>query len=347
MKNRPKISQNRPGGMAVRIIFCNFASRKMHPAPPSRAHGHHNSFIIQHHSSPGLSHAADVDSLCKQHHSILMEAKKVLFISQEVSPYVPDTPLSTVGRDIPQSAHGKEFEVRIFTPKYGCVNERRNQLHEVIRLSGLNLVIDDNDHPLIIKVATLLPSRMQVYFIDNDDFFHPMQEKGLETDVDPAVNDERMMFFTTGTIETVKKLRWQPAVIHCSGWISALSPLYIKRKYADDPTFRASKIVYALHPQVMEGELDPRFVEKLKMDGIDEADIASITAAPVDNLALQKLAIDYADAIVQVSPDVPAELVEYARASGKPMLGPAPEGARLQDHFKPFYRHIIGEEDED
>lgn len=273
-----------------------------------------------------------------------MEAKKVLFISQEVSPYVPDTPMSLLGRDIPQTVHGKEFEVRIFTPRYGCINERRNQLHEVIRLSGLNLVIDDNDHPLIIKVATLLPSRMQVYFIDNDDFFHPLETKGLETEVLPAENDERLMFFTTGVIETVKKLRWQPAVIHCSGWVSALAPLYIRRKYADDPTFTSSKIVYALQPEKFEGTLDPRFVEKMLMDVFTPEDLARLGDGPVDFATLNKLAIDYADAVAQITDDVDPELVAYAKESGKPFIGPS-DGDK--DHYKEFYRTLIGDDDED
>lgn len=273
-----------------------------------------------------------------------MAQKKVLFISQEVSPYVPDTPMSLLGRSIPQDVHGKQYEVRIFTPKYSCINERRNQLHEVIRLSGLNIVIDDNDHPLIIKVATLLPSRMQVYFIDNDDYFHAMEEKGLETDLLPEENDERMMFFTHGVIETVIKLRWQPAIIHCSGWVSALAPMYIRRKYADDPTFRDTKIVYALQPERFEGTLDPRFAEKLGMDVFTPEDLRDLTSGPVDYIALNKLAIDYADAIVQVTEDADPELVAYAKATGKPFLEPAAEPDK--NHYKDFYSSLTEEEED-
>ena len=273
-----------------------------------------------------------------------MAQKKALFISQEVSPYVPDTPMSLAGRSIPQDVHGKQYEVRIFTPKYGCINERRNQLHEVIRLSGLNIVIDDNDHPLIIKVATLLPSRMQVYFIDNDDYFGPMPEKGLETELLADENDERMMFFTHGVIETVIKLRWQPAIIHCSGWVSALAPMYIRRKYTDDPTFRETKIVYALQPERFDGTLDPRFVEKLGMDVFTADDLATLGTEPVDYITLNKLAIDYADAIVQVADEVDPELVEYAKATGKPFLAPASEPDK--NHYKAFYDSLIDEDEE-
>lgn len=274
-----------------------------------------------------------------------MAPKKVLFVSQEVSPYLPDTSMSVLGRDIPQGIHGKEFEVRSFTPKYGCINERRNQLHEVIRLSGMNLIIDDSDHPLIIKVATLLPSRMQVYFIDNDDYFQPLPEKGLETDLLPADNDERIMFFTMGVAETVKKLRWQPAVIHCSGWVSALTPLYLRRRYSDDPIFRDSKIVYALQPEKFEGTLDPRFAEKLRMSDFSEEDIAALGTDPVDFATLNRLAIDYADAVIQVTGDVDPALVEYAKASGKPFLAYEGEEDRV-DRYTEFYRSLLGEEDD-
>lgn len=275
-----------------------------------------------------------------------MESKKVLFISQEVSPYVPDTPMSKLGCETPQSIHGREFEVRIFTPKYGCINERRNQLHEVIRLSGLNLMIDDNDHPLIIKVATLLPSRMQVYFIDNDDYFHSLPEKGLETEVTPEDNDERLMFFTSGVIETVKKLRWQPAIIHCSGWVSALAPLYLRTKYNDDPTFRSSKIIYALQPERFEGTLDPRFVEKLRMNEFSDKDIAAIVGEPVDYIALNKLAIDYSDAIMQITEDTDPEVLDYAIKSGKPFLPYTPEESRKESQIN-FYRSLSDEDGDD
>lgn len=271
-----------------------------------------------------------------------MEAKKVLFISQEVAPYLPETPMAVLGRDVPQGIHGKEFEVRSFTPKYGCINERRNQLHEVIRLSGMNLIIDDSDHPLIIKVATLLPSRMQVYFIDNDDYFQPLPEKGLETDLLAADNDERVMFFTMGVIETVKKLRWQPAVIHCSGWVSALAPLYLRRKYNDDPTFRNSKIVFALHPEKFEGTLDARFAEKLLMSEFSEEDISVLGNEPVDFIKLNELAMDYADAVIQVTEDVDPALIEYAVSTGKPFLKYDASDDRSEQYTQ-FYRSLMEE----
>lgn len=249
-----------------------------------------------------------------------MGKTKVLFISQEIAPYLPKSPLSELGIDLARTSQEKGYEVRTFMPKYGCINERRNQLHEVIRLSGMNLIIDDTDHPLIIKVATLQPSRMQVYFIDSDDYFHFSPDKKLETVTSPEDNDERQMFFVRGVIETVKKLRWEPAVIYCIGWISALAPLYLKRMFQDDPSLANTKIIFDLRPESFEGSLDERFAEKLIMSQFAAEDIATVAGEPVSTKVLTKLAIDYADALVQSSPDVEEEIIEYAASSGKPFL---------------------------
>ena len=270
-----------------------------------------------------------------------MGKSKILFISQELTPYLPETPLAASNRVLSQQTLESGYEVRTFMPKYGCINERRNQLHEVIRLSGMNVVIDDSDHPLIIKVATLQPSRMQVYFIDNDDYFHFSPEKRLETDSSPEDNDERQMFFVRGVIETVKKLRWEPAVIHCSGWITALAPLYLKRMFHDDPSFLQSKIVFDLRPETFEGTLDSRFAEKLIMNQFTAEDIATLGSEPVDALRLNKLAIDYADAIVQSTEGVSQELIDYATASGKPFLPYNGDEESMTPAIIDFYKTLI------
>ena len=279
-----------------------------------------------------------------------MQINKALFLSQEINPYLPETTMSVLGRNVPQSLQEKGIEVRTFMPKYGKINERRNQLHEVIRLSGLNIVIDDTDHPLIIKVATLLPSRMQVYFIDNDDYFmHRQSAAGLEIYTSPDDNDERIMFFARGVIETVKKLRWVPSMVHCSGWATALAPLYIRRMYADDPTLRDSKIIYSMFADSVPAPLSANIIAKMKMDGFTDEDIEILgQSAAIDDVALGKLAIKYSDAIIQSVPDVNPELLEYARQSGKPFLefpaGADPETAiNDPEHlaaYKSFYESL-------
>lgn len=267
-----------------------------------------------------------------------MDVNKVLYISQEIAPYLSDSPLSVFGRDLPQGIQEKGVEVRTFMPRYGIINERRNQLHEVIRLSGMNISIDDADHPLIIKVATLQPSRMQVYFIDNDDYFLRHTSEGLETDLMAADNDERSIFFVRGVVETVKKLRWEPSIIHCTGWITALTPLFLKRVYADDPSFANTRIVYSLFDNNFEDNLDPRMVEKLRMDGFSDNDLTALIGGDVDYKRLNKLAIDYADAIIQSSENIDPELIEYAKASGKPFL-PFPGNENVQA-YADFYSSL-------
>ena len=209
-----------------------------------------------------------------------MSALKVLYISQEITPYLPSTVRADLCRQLPQSILEKGKEVRIFMPKFGNINERRNQLHEVIRLSGMNICIDDTDHPLIIKVASIQQARMQVYFIDNEDFFqrkYDIADENGEFDD----NEDRAIFFLRGVLETVKKLRWSPDVIHCHGWISALAPIYIKRAYNNDPFFKDSRIVYSVYDDDFKKNFSAKFAEKLKINGISDEDVADVNIEEV------------------------------------------------------------------
>lgn len=270
-----------------------------------------------------------------------MDVKKVLYISQEIEPYLPATDLSTFCRTIAQGLQEKGAEVRTFMPKYGSINERRNQLHEVIRLSGMNIIISDTDHPLIIKVATLQPTRLQVYFIDNDDYFYRHASGKYELNDWADVNDERAIFFVRGTIETVKKLRWEADIVHCTGWMTALTPLFIKHLYADDPSFRSSKIVYSLFPDELSAPLSRRLYANLKEAGIADDILAAISAdgeEAVDVVKLNKIAIDHADAIVESAPGVDPVLIDYARQSGKPFLALPAEGDI--DAYHSFYKEL-------
>lgn len=269
-----------------------------------------------------------------------MDVKKVLFISQEISPYMPDSPIANIGRYLPQGIQELGYEVRTFMPKYGYINERRNQLHEVIRLSGMNIIIDDSDHPLIIKVATLQPARMQVYFIYNDDYFLRNVTKELETETSPQDNDERSIFFVRGVMETVKKLRWDPEIIHCNGWISALTPLYLKRMYNEDPVFANSKVVYALNDDEYPMPFDERLAEKMKMDGILPEDIAPIEGKPVDYTALTKLAISHSQGVIQQSANVKPEIIEYVKELGIPFLPYQEDDSNYVERYAEFYKTL-------
>ncbi len=247
-----------------------------------------------------------------------MEKMKVLFISQEIAPYLPESEISEIGRYLPQGIQERGKEIRTFMPRFGCVNERRNQLHEVIRLSGMNLVINDNDHPLIIKVASIQAARMQVYFIDNEDYFQrkfaTVNDEGIEFDD----NDERAIFFARGVLETVIKLRWSPDIIHCHGWFTGMVPLFVKKTYKDNPLFANAKIIYSVYNDQFNSPLNSNMAAKIAEDGIDISEVAVLREPTFVNLS--KLAIDYSDATIKGSETINGELEDYMKDSKKPFL---------------------------
>jgi starch synthase len=269
-----------------------------------------------------------------------MENVKVLFISQEITPYLPESEMSLIGRYLPQGIQEKGREIRTFMPRFGNINERRNQLHEVIRLSGMNLIIDDTDHPLIIKVASIQSARMQVYFIDNEDYF---TRKFVLKDLKNKFykdNDERMIFFARGAIETVKKLRWSPDIIHCQGWFTSLVPLYIKKSYNEDPLFMNSKIVFSAYNEGFNEKMDDNFVRKIKFDGITDSTTSPLKEPTFANLA--RLAFKYSDGIIMGSKNIPAEIEPVIKEVKVPVLNyQDPED--YIDAYSVFYDRILNE----
>lgn len=244
-------------------------------------------------------------------------AKKVLFVNQEISPYVPDNEMSIMGRVLPQKVQEANYEIRTFMPKWGEINERRGQLHEVIRLSGMNLIIDDTDHPLIIKVASIPTARVQVYFIDNEDYFP--KHKLEEDDEEQSVNVERAIFFARGVLETVKKLRWAPDLIVCQGWMSSLIPLYIKLAYDEEPSFANTKIVTALYnnlPGTTLGSASRKFIE---YKGVTSK-VLSAYKSKFDYKELTKIAIDYSDSIIEMSGNMNRSISTYLKDKDIPIL---------------------------
>jgi starch synthase len=247
-----------------------------------------------------------------------MKSVKVLFVSQEITPYLEENDMSIIGRNLPQGIQEKGREIRTFMPRWGCINERRNQLHEVIRLSGMNLVINDADHPLIIKVASIQSARMQVYFIDNEDYF---QRKTILTDEKGQYypdNDERAIFFARGVMETVKKLRWAPDIVHCHGWFSSMIPILVKQTYREDPIFAKSKVVYSVYDDPFTPDLDSKIKSKLQLENITNKDLELLNTP--DYINLTKFALKYSDGIIFGSPKVDPALDEHIKAEKKPVL---------------------------
>ena len=275
----------------------------------------------------------------------MSEPKRILFVSQQIFPYLDtETPIRLQNRQLPEYFQSKGFETRTFMPKFGEINERRNQLHEVIRLSGINLIIAGTDHPLLIKVASIQSARIQIYFIDNDDYFH--RRKGLldAEGNECKDNDERAIFFARGVLETVKKLRWTPDIIYCSGWMSALVPLFVKKVYADTPFFEKSKVILSLDDEEYQVPFGSKFSDKLLVDGMLQGDVRSIAGLPVAYEDLMRLAIDYCDAIVLSSENVNQRLLNYAQNSGKPIMPYV--GEDKEAHLK-FYNELLGKNEED
>lgn len=260
-----------------------------------------------------------------------------MFINQEITPYVPETPMSLMGKALPQAMQEKGYEIRTFMPKWGNINERRGQLHEVIRLSGMNLIINDTDHPLIIKVASIQQARVQVYFIDNDDYFSRRQMEKDELGNDYPDNGERAIFFARGVLETVKKLRWVPDIIHCQGWMAAVVPLYVKTAYHDEPSFANTKVVTSLFTKTLSNDLGTNFKKCVEFRDAK----ADLLVPYCDNFnfeELGKLAIDYSDGVIQADAEVNEGLLDYAKQKGLPVCGYEQDFA---DGYEAFYNQIL------
>ncbi|MBQ9440000.1 MAG: glycogen/starch synthase [Paludibacteraceae bacterium] len=268
---------------------------------------------------------------------------KILFISQEIYPYLTESNSRTkLSRMLPQYAQASGFETRTFMPKFSEINERRNQLHEVIRLSGMNIIIDDTDHQLIIKVASIPEARIQVYFIDNEEFFHRHSSGKNDNDGKLKDNAERSIFYVRGSLETIEKLRWTPDIIVCQGWLASVAPLYIKTAYHDNPFFRDAVVITRLDDNIHFEPYADNFGDIVLLDGITREDVKQVAGKKVDYASLTKLALQYSDAVIFDTPFIEQEVKDYALASGKPILdGTASEDVKT--HYLDFFRSLLGD----
>ena len=268
--------------------------------------------------------------------------QKVLFVNSEMEPYLPQSPIATLCRQLPQGIQERRKEIRAFMPKYGCINERKNQLHEVIRLSGMNIIISDVDRPLVIKVASISSARIQVYFIDNEDYFRRKQIYRDEDGRFFADNGERAIFYARGVLETVKKLRWAPDIIHCHGWISQVLPLYLKKAYKGDPVFSGAKVVLSLYDDTPDEPFADGFGQTILFGGIKPKDVP--LPEKVGGMELAELAAQYSDGIILGSEAVAPRLIETCKALGKPLLpfdGAALADGTYMDQYNAFYDSLL------
>jgi len=267
-----------------------------------------------------------------------MEDKRILYVSSEVVPYLAENEVSNMSYDVPKMINDQGGQIRIFMPRYGNINERRHQLHEVIRLSGMNLVVNDLDMPLIIKVASIPKERIQVYFIDNDEYF---KRKATFTDEEGILypdNDERAIFFAKGVVETVKKLNWVPDIIHVHGWLAAMLPVYMKHYYKDEALFSETKIVTSVYSQGFDGNLDMEMMKKVAFDGIPDDAISVLSEPNYENI--MKASIMQSDAVIVASDDLSSSLTKFIESSGKPFLPFAPKD-RFAEAYTNFYKNQV------
>jgi starch synthase len=267
-----------------------------------------------------------------------MEDKRILYVSSEVVPYLAENEVSLMSYDVPKMINDQGGQIRIFMPRYGNINERRHQLHEVIRLSGMNLVVNDMDMPLIIKVASIPKERIQVYFIDNDEYF---KRKATFTDEDGVLypdNDERAIFFAKGVVETVKKLNWVPDIIHVHGWMAAMLPVYMKHYYKDEALFADTKIVTSVYGQSFDGTLDKDMLKKVTFDDIPESDVKYLAEPGYENIL--KASIAHSDAVIIASENLSDSLDKFIRDSGKPFLEFQPKD-KFAEAYTNFYRNQV------
>lgn len=272
-----------------------------------------------------------------------MSKKRILFITQEMEPYFVASDIATLVRKLPQYVHEKGYEIRILMPRFGTINERRHRLHEVVRLSGMNIIVDDEDYPLIIKVASLPGARIQVYFLDNDEFF---KRKQVFTDADGKAfddNTERMVFFCKGAIETVKKFGWAPDIIHCNGWMASLVPAFLKTVYKNDPIFQDSKIVYSVYADNVDPKLKTNFQEVAAINDMEESDLDPYMDG--DQHTLHQGAISYADAIHMGSEEIDENVSQVIEAAEKPTAAYA-EIEEILPQMLDFFGELLPKEEE-
>ena len=273
-----------------------------------------------------------------------MGQKKILFITQEMKPYTDQSFISEIARMLPEKAQDKDYEVRILMPRFGTINERRHRLHEVVRLSGMNIIVNDEDYPLIIKVASLPGTRMQVYFLDNEEFF---KRKRIFTDSDDEAfedNPERMIFFCRGVLETLKKFGWPPDLIHLHGWMTSLIPSYLKHAYKAEPLFKQSKVIYSAYDVAPPAPFDEDFIEKAMIHNLEEEQLdAFLQDGKID---FHQGALEDSDALIMGSEEVDESVKEKAEEKDLPILEYQEEDEFVNAHID-FYDSLVDDDDEE
>ncbi len=278
-------------------------------------------------------------------HKCKMSKLKILYVASEISPFLKKTDVADYIRPLPEKMQQRGYEVRILVPRFGLINERKNRLHEVVRLSGINIPIADDEKPLVIKVASIPSAKLQVYFIDNEDFFH---RKRVYTDKQGNYfedNDERAIFFCKGVIETVKKLGWAPDIIHCSDWITGLLPAYLKVTYKNDPLFKDAKILYTIFNNALPQKFSQDLVRKALIQDVTEETLAGLES--LDYEGFLKVGVRHADRVTLFNEEVKQNLNGTLEGITPDIIPPRPKEERNDfiDQYEAIYKELAGVEE--
>jgi starch synthase len=266
------------------------------------------------------------------------DTTRILFVTQEMEPYLVLSEIADLVNKLPKHCQEKGMEIRVLMPRFGVINERRHRLHEVVRLSGMNIIVDDDDYPLIIKVASLPGARLQVYFLDNEEFFKRKFIFKDEKEVLYEDNQDRMVFFCKGVLETVRKFGWPPNLIHCHGWMTSLIPMYVHTVYKNDPIFRNTKVIYSVYNETIEDSFDSRFKDKATINNLEPSALDAFFEG--DKIKLHKGGIHYADALIKGSNSMDSDVQSTIEKSGKPTLDYT-DGEDVLDVYFDFYNQLI------
>jgi len=267
-----------------------------------------------------------------------MRRLRILYVANEIDPFLEVSKIATFIRKLPQEMQERGMEIRILIPRFGVINERKNRLHEVVRLSGINITVGEDEKPLIIKVASIPTARLQVYFLDNEDYFQRksvfLDKKGLFHED----NDERAIFFCKGALETVRKLGWAPDIVHCTDWMTALIPLYLKTTYKNDPIFKDTKSIFTLYNNVEEHTFSKDIIQKAKMMDIDDSMLSNLQSS--DFPGFVKIACEHADVVINANEEATPDMLSLLTQHAKPYLNAFIDDENFGDTFFNLYNEL-------
>lgn len=268
---------------------------------------------------------------------------RILFVTTEIDPFLKISDAADLIRLLPQKLQERGHEIRILMPKFGVINERRNRLHEVVRLSGINIRVGEEEKPLTIKVASIPNAKLQVYFLDNVDYF---QRKSVMKDPKSNKfhddNGERAIFFCKGVIETVKKLGWQPDIIHCHDWMSSFIPLYLRTHYKNDPMFKNTKVVVSVFGNGQDGKVSKDFLRKTNIDFSHDGK-ASENFNENSYYGIAKGGLSMADAIAVGHPEIDGKLQDFINSVKKvnTLYSESQDSDNFIDKYQELYTTIL------